>query len=99
MPRRFPVSLTKQHGFNGLPMRYLVCGLGLMLGIGVLARVLTADNKLEATKRHHPKSIGYTSLNKQMDLMREATQKITPNIDEHFYEYSRARRRILPKSN
>ena len=87
--RRFPSVIQTHLGFEGKPMMVACLGVAGLVGAIVLARCLYEDNKLEATKRHHPKGIGFTSMNHQKELLRKVTRKISPNLDENYYEYSR----------
>ena len=95
MVRRFPVVYNERLGFEGKPMVFLIGTISLLVVGSVVARAMTSDNKIEHTKRHHPKGIGYTSINHQMDNMRDKAQTITPKLDEHYWEYSTKRRRHI----
>ena len=87
--RRFPPIMNKSLGFEGAPMMIACLGVVGLIGAVVVARYVSEDNKLEATKKHHPKGIGFTAMNAQKEILRKATKKIAPNLDENFYEYSR----------
>ena len=87
--RRFPYIPQHKLGFEGAPIIFTCLGVVALVGAAFAARYLGEDKKLEATKKHHPKGIGFTSMNHQKELLRKATKKIAPNLDENFYEYSR----------
>ena len=93
MTRRFPSVEHQNLGFSAKPMMVFVGTLSLLVFGSIIARTITTDNKIENTKRHHPKGIGYTSINNQMDKLREKAYKTFPKMDEHYWEYSRQRRR------
>ena len=93
MTRRFQPQFTQNLGFSGKPMMLFI-GVASTLIIGsIVARTIYADNKIENTKRHHPKGIGYTSINNQLDKKRNHAYKLFPKMDEHYWEYSRQRKR------
>lgn len=93
MPR--PI-IQQSYGFQGTPMKYFLCGVALLIAGTAIARQFDVDNKIENTKRHHPKGIGYSGINHQMDLMREQTRKLVPKMDEHNWEYTSKRKRHIP---
>lgn len=93
MTRRFPSQISTNLGFEGAPLMYAAIGAAVLVGGIFIARTMNEDRKLENTKRHHPKGIGYTSINKQMDHFRNITKKVSPNIDENYYEYARKNKR------
>jgi hypothetical protein len=96
--RRFPTIPQEQIGFEGAPMYYMVGGV-LFLVLGTLvARAVFEDNKIESTKRHHPKGIGFTGIDQQKEHKRLKAVKVSPNIDENYYEYSRKKHRVMPNS-
>lgn len=94
--RRFPVQVQDSYGFEGPVISGFVLIAGIVVIGSLVARSVFADNKIENTKRHHPKGIGYTSLNHQMDLLREKTKKFSPNLVENYYEHSRVRKQRIP---
>ena len=87
--RRFRPVMQTELGFEGAPMMIACLGVAGLVGTILLARYVHQDNKIESTKRHHPKGIGFTSMNAQKEHLRKITRKTSPNIDEHYYEYSR----------
>ena len=87
--RRIASVVQTELGFEGPPTAYVCMGFVSLIGLAVLARYVYEDNKIESSKRHHPKGIGYTSINRQKDNLRDATRKVSPNLDENYYEYSR----------
>ena len=89
MVRRFPNQMTTNLGFEGAPMMSVCLGITAIVGGAFLSRYLFDDNKIEASKRHHPKGIGFTNINKQKELLRQKIKKFKPNLDESYYEYSR----------
>ena len=97
MTRRFPVVYQQHLGFDSTPTAFLL-GFGSLLIIGsIIAKSYTADNKIENTKRHHPKGVGYTAINHQMDKLRDNAFRVFPKLDEHYWEYSRQRKRHVKK--
>lgn len=93
MTRRFLPQIQTELGFEGAPLTYMACGIACLVAATFIARKFSKDRKIENTKRHHPKGIGYTSINQQLDHLREITKKVSPNLDENYYEYSRQRKR------
>ena len=87
--RRFPTIPQVELGFEGAHMTFLIGGCIFLGSAIVVARYLTEDRNIEESIKHHPKGIGYTGINKQKDFLRKMTKKISPNLDEHYYEYSR----------
>lgn len=65
--RRFPPNPQIELGFEGGPFVLVAAGFGLLVAACFVARYVSDDNQFETTKRHHPKGIGYTSINKQKD--------------------------------
>ena len=88
MVRRFPSIPETSLGYEGTPFHMLMFGIGFLVVASMATRYITADNSMERTKRHHPKGIGYTSINKQKDKLHNMITKISPNLDETYYEYS-----------
>ena len=88
MVRRFPVNMHQVADTSNVIM-YIIGG-AVAIGVASLVlREINTDNKLEVSQRHHPKGVGFTSINKQMKHLRNITKKIVPHIDENYYEYSR----------
>ena len=87
--RRFPSTLNTELGFEGSPTYIFCVGVVGLIGLAVAARYITEDTTIEKSKRHHPKGLGYTTINQQKDKLRDITKKVQPNIDENYYEYSR----------
>ena len=87
--RRFPTIMQTELGFEGAPMMVCCLGVAGLVAAIVIARYVYQDNKLESTKQHHPKGIGFTGINQQKEHLRKITRKTSPNLDEHYYEYSR----------
>ena len=87
--RRFPTIAQNELGFEGTPVVYLCIGIIALFGAVCGARIYSADNKIEKSKRHHPKGIGFTNINSQKEYLRNITKKFAPNLDEKYYEYSR----------
>ena len=88
MVRRFPVSMHQEMNMSSV-MFYILAGVAAVGVSSFILRELNEDNKLEVSQRHHPKGVGFTNINKQMQHLRNITKKIVPHIDENYYEYSR----------
>lgn len=87
--RRFPSQPLTTLGYEGYPMMIFMGGVAA-LGLGIVAlRLYHQDTKLENSKKHHAKGVGYSNVNKEMDHLRNITHKTSPHIDENYYEYSR----------
>ena len=89
MTRRFPFRVPNVVGHNGELGYFLLGAAVLVAGAAFALRVANEDNKLETTKRHHPKGVGFTGINHQLNHMRNITKKVSPHIDKNYYEYSR----------
>ena len=89
MRRRFPPNIANVIGQNGELGYFLLGAAVLVAGAAFALRAAHKDNKLETTKRHHPKGVGFTGINHQLNHMRNITRKVSPNIDKNYYEYSR----------
>ena len=87
--RRFPTIVETDLGFEGAPMAIVCGGVAILIGAAIASRYFNEDRNIEQSKRHHPKGIGYSSINKQKDWLRNTTKKVQPNLDENYYEYSR----------
>ena len=88
MVRRFDVQMEQVADTSNV-IFYILAG-AVAIGVGsLLLREFNEDNKLEVSQRHHPKGVGFTAINKQMNHLRNITKKISPKIDENYYEYSR----------
>ena len=96
MVRRFPVIQEQHLGYEGTPLKLLIGGVSLLVIGSIIARSINSENKIENTKRHHPKGIGYTSISNQMDNLRDKAYKTHPHIQDTNYEYSKLRKRHLP---
>ena len=89
MTRRFPPNPTQTLGYEGTPMLMLGVAFAAILGTAYILRVSQTESNVEISKRHHPKGVGFTGINKQIDKLHNKVKKFNPKIDENFYEYSR----------
>ena len=87
--RRFRPNPGAMYGYPSFPMIYFVGGAAVFAAAIYYYRQTNPDTKLGVFKKHHPLGVGYSSINQQMDKLREITKKFSPSIDEHYYHYSR----------
>ena len=92
MPRRrFPPQPFQIADSNDSTITmFIVAGVALA-GVVFLANIYDKNSKKEITssKRHHAKGVGFSKMNEQFDKLRKKIRKVSPNLDESYYEYSR----------
>ena len=81
---------------DGLPMKWIFTGICVLIVGSVISRAISDDKKFEVTKRHHPKAVGYTGINHQMDVMNENVMNMIPFAPANKFEYSTKRHRKRP---
>ena len=67
---------------------FIVGGAALIFAGSLVVRNMNEDRKLEVSKRHHPKGVGYTDINEQLRHMTKKQKKFVPDFGGKFYPFS-----------